>query len=122
MASKALWFGLLAAPVAWMTQLVATYSLEEWFACAPATTDRGQILGIGVRPFALGITVVLGAVALAGGVVAMRSLRAARTSQDPAGRAHWMAYAGILNTALYLIIILANVAPPLILQVCEVSP
>jgi hypothetical protein len=122
MATKALWFGLLAAPVAWMTQLIATYSLEEWFACAPATTDRGQILGIGVRPFALGITVVLGAIALAGGVVAVRSLRTINASADPAGRARWMAYAGILNTALYLIIILASVAPPLILQVCEVSP
>ena len=122
MASKALWFGLLAAPIAWMTQLVATYSLEEWFACAPATLDRGQVLGIGVRPFAIGLTIVFGVIALAGGVVAIRSLRTINESNDPSGRARWMAYAGILNTALYLIIILANVAPPLILQVCEVSP
>ena len=122
MASKALWFGLLAAPIAWMTQLVATYSLEEWFACAPATTDRGQILGMGVRPVAIGITAILGVVALAGGVVAIRSLRTIDNDNDVTGRARWMAYAGILNTALYMIIILANVAPPLILQVCEVSP
>jgi hypothetical protein len=122
MSSKALWFGLLAAPIAWMTQLVATYSLEEWFACAPATTDRGQILGMGVRPFAIGLTVAFGAIALAGGVVAVRALNKVNESADPSGRARWMAYAGILNTALYMIIILANVAPPLILQVCEVSP
>ena len=119
---RALWFGLLAAPIAWAVQLIATYSLEEWFACAPATTRTGEILGIGVRPFALGITIVLGAIALAGGAVALRSLRKIDASHDRAGRARWMAYAGILNTALYAIIIVASIAPPLILQVCEVSP
>ncbi|MGH2808600.1 MAG: hypothetical protein ACRDKT_15150 [Actinomycetota bacterium] len=121
--SLGLWFGLLAAPLAWITVLVATYSLEEWFACAPSTAARGEILGIGVVPFALGLTVLFGAIALAGGVVALRCLRRIKvTDNDISGRARWMAYAGILNTVLYTIAIVTNAAPPLILQVCQVSP
>jgi hypothetical protein len=33
-----------------------------------------------------------------------------------------MALAGIMNSVLYLIVILASFGPPLLLDVCEVSP
>ena len=46
--SRALWFGVLGSPVAWLGHLLLNYSLEEWFACSPATTDRGEILGFSV--------------------------------------------------------------------------
>jgi H+/Cl- antiporter ClcA len=120
--SKALWYGLLAAPLAWITQLVVNYSLEEWFACSPSSTDKGQILGLDVRAFALGVTVALGVVAALGGVVAVRCLRRINNGDDVTSRARWMAYAGILNSVLYLFIIVASVAPPLILPVCEFLP
>lgn len=120
--SAALWYAILAAPLAWITQLVVTYSLEEWFACSPSATDEGTILGLDVRTFALGVTLVLGAIAVAGGVVAGRCLRRIRNGGDITARARWMAYAGLLNSVLYLFIIVANIAPPLILRVCETSP
>ena len=151
--SALLWFGVLGGPVAWAMQLVLTYSLEEWFACSPATTDRGEILGLGVTTVALLITTILTAVAVASGLVSLgcyRKLRdnggertrsategganstlGERESQfhtwrshatEVRSRARWMAIAGMMNSVLYVIIILASFGPPIVLGVCEVSP
>ena len=118
-----LWFGVLGAPVAWAIQLVANYSLEEWFACAPATTDRGEVLGRSVPSTALAITIVLTLVALAAAAVSIALYRRfPSTDGERTIRAKWMALAGVMNGVLYLVLILASVGPPLLLDVCETSP
>jgi hypothetical protein len=71
---------------------------------------------------ALIVTGTLGAVALAGGLTALHCYRKLRAATETDSRAKWMAVAGIMNSILYLIVILASVAPPLLLQVCELSP
>lgn len=118
-----LWVGVLGAPFAWVTQLVVNYSLEEWFACSPGTRTEGEVLGIGVRAFAIGVTTLLTGIALIAGVAAIHCYRRTRTgaTNDVAGRVRWLARAGILNSALYLLIILPAFAPPLILDVCGPS-
>ena len=124
MSSALLWFGTLGGPAAWTVQLIVNYSLEEWFACAPATTVRGEVLGITVPTTALVVTAATTLIAVAAGLVSLRCYR--KITDDPAdevvSRARWMALAGIMNSVLYLIVILASVGPPLVLDVCELGP
>ena len=123
MSSALLWFGVLGGPVAWTTQLIVNYSLEEWFACAPSTTAQGEVLGLEVPTTALIVSAALTAIALAAGIVSVRCYRSIQANGDEvATRQKWMALAGIMNSVLYLIVILASFGPPLLLDVCEVSP
>lgn len=123
MSSGLLWFGVLGGPVAWTTQLIVNYSLEEWFACAPSTTARGEVLGLQVPTAAVIVSGALTAVALAAGIVSFVCFRRIRSDGDEVTtRARWMALAGIMNSVLYLIVILASFGPPLLLDVCQVSP
>ena len=118
-----LWFALLGAPLAWITQLVVGYSIEEWFACAPSTTETGQILGLGVRPAALLVVAVTIVVAIASGLVAWSCLRNAPDGDDQeARRIRWMALGGIMNSILYGLFIAVAIVPPLVLETCRVSP
>jgi hypothetical protein len=121
--SAGLWFGVLGGPIAWVFHMVIGYSLEEWFACSPSTTSPGEILGMDVRSIAILITIVFGAVATAAGLVALRYLRRAPGPRDEGSmRGRWMAVVGLMNSGLYLLIILGGFGPAFILQVCEVSP
>jgi hypothetical protein len=118
-----LWFGTLGAPAAWITHLVVGYSTEEWFACSPSNTSPGEILGLTVQQFIIIITVVFAFVAAAAGLVSfscLRKIQAADNTESP--RARWMAIAGIMNSVLYLLIILGGTAPGIILDICKTSP
>jgi hypothetical protein len=118
-----LWFGALGAPTAWITHLVVGYTTEEWFACSPSVTNPGEILGLTVQQFAVIITVIAGTVAVAAGIVSLSCLRRIQLTETPESRrAKWMAIAGIMNSVLYLLIILGGTAPALILDICETSP
>jgi len=123
MGSWLLWFGALGAPAAWTVQLLLNYSLEEWFACSPSATEEGRVVGVEVPTAALTVSGVLTLVAVAAGLVAAscyRKIRAA--SSDVESRASWMAEAGIMNSVLYVIVMVASFGPPLLLDVCEASP
>jgi hypothetical protein len=121
--SAGLWFGVLGGPTAWVLHMVIGYSLEEWFACSPSATTPGEIVGMDVRSVAIVITIVFGTVAAAAGLVALRYLRRApRPGDEGPMRVRWMAIVGLMNSVLYLLIILGGLGPALILDVCEVSP
>ena len=119
--SFALWFGVLAAPAAWAVQLVVNYSLDEWFACSPASTSPGRVLGLTTGSIAVIVAaaaVVLSVVAL---VVSARCFRSGPPSEDAErwGRARWMALAGMMNSVLYLLLIVLSFGPPAFLDPCE---
>jgi hypothetical protein len=118
------WFAVLAAPAAWATQLIVNYSLEEFFACSPGVTTQGEILGVRVPMLALGITAVLAVVAFAAGIISIAFYRRTRSlgHDDTSDRTRWMAVVGLMNSALYFLIMLASFVPPLIIGVCETSP
>lgn len=121
--SARLWFGVLGAPTAWAIALVVGYSLEEWFACSPATTDEGTILGFGVRPLATAVSTAMFLVAVGAGIVAWRCLARIRSEDDPTiQRARWMAIAGVMNSILYALAIVVTLLVPLLLRVCETTP
>jgi hypothetical protein len=122
--SRALWFGVLGSPLAWFGHLVLGYSLEEWFACAPATTDRGEILGLGVDLVAVMINSLMLVVAAASGLVAFGCWRRTRraTDGDSLDRSRWMAFVGAVEGAVFVPMILLGYLPPLILDTCSVTP
>ncbi len=122
--SAALWFGVLGSPMAWAGHLFLNYSLEEWFACAPATTDRGEILGFGVRSVSLVLNSVMALLAAAAGLVALASWRRLRrvTDGDTVQRSQWMAFAGTVEGAVFLAMILLGYVPPVVLHTCASTP
>ena len=122
--SAALWFGVLGSPLAWGGHLFLNYSLEEWFACAPATTDRGEILGFGVDTVSVVLNSVMALVAAAAGLVALASWRRLRrvTDGDTIQRAQWMAFAGTVEGAVFLAMILLGYIPPVLLRTCASAP
>jgi hypothetical protein len=142
--SGGLWFGVLAGPILWFVQLNVNYQWEELEACSPSTTHRGVVLGIGVRTLVVLVNTVITVVVLAALVGAARwyrrtavveagGIRAAPggsrrpcrgdTPHPPGERmrdiAHWMAIAGIINSALFLLIIVIGYAPAIMLKPCQ---
>ncbi|MGI9022490.1 MAG: hypothetical protein ACR2HV_04540 [Acidimicrobiales bacterium] len=125
--SLALWFGVLGSPLAWAGHLGVNYSLEEWFACSESAKEKGEILGVGVKTFSVVFNSAMLAVALLSGLVAYGCWKKLRgPSGDEADesleRARWMAFAGIVEAALFLGIILLGYLPVLTLDVCETTP
>ena len=128
--SVALWFGVLGSPLAWAGHLGVNYSLEEWFACSESAHDQtGELLGVGVKTFSLLFNSAMAAVALASGLVALSCWRKLRDQSGEGGsgdeileRARWMAFAGIVEAALFLGIILLGYLPSLMIDVCETTP
>ena len=127
--SVALWFGVLGSPLAWVGHLGVNYSLEEWFACSESAHHQGEILGIGVKPISLLFNSAMVAVALLSGLVALRCQRKLRNQngEEESGdeqleRARWMAFAGVVEGALFLGIILLGYLPSLMIDVCETTP
>jgi hypothetical protein len=117
-----LWIGIVLPATAWMIQLFALYMLEDFISCTPGSRTPGVILGVGVRPIALLITVVLGGATAAAGLSSLRIWRTvgeAAGEADPAGRTRWMALAGMMSSVLFLLIIVIKVVPPLLIGVCQ---
>ncbi len=126
--SVLLWFGVLGSPLAWVGHLGVNYSLEEWFACSESAHDKGEILGVGVKTISVVFNSAMVAVAVVSGLIALRCWRKLQAADgDENGderleRARWMAFAGIVETALFLGIILLGYLPSLMLDVCETTP
>jgi hypothetical protein len=125
--SGRLWFAVLTGPVLWVIQLYLNYQWEEVLACSPGATDTGHVLGIGVRTVILLVNTVAAAGTLAALAVAVRCYRrtgavedaGVRTTDHVRGTAHWMALAGIINSVLFLFLIVVGYAPELMLRPCQ---
>lgn len=145
--SLALWFGVLGSPLAWGGHLAFGYALEEWFACSPSATDRGELLGLSVDQASVGFNTLMVAVAAAAGLTALacwRRLRdgagevttaspgapatpatpgapATTAAGDTHDRSQWMAFAGVVEGAIFVPFILLGYLPPLVLGTCVTS-
>lgn len=116
----ALWFAVLGAPLAWAGQLAVNYMLEEVLACAPANRPSGVLLGMDVRRWLIISSVGFGVIALSSLLVALRSWRRLQEGDESTGRrALWMAKAGIVNSAIFLVPIALGLASPIVLDVCR---
>ena len=128
--SVALWFGVLGSPLAWVGHLGVNYSLEEWFACSESAHEEGKVLGVGVKTITLVFNSAMLALAALAGLVAYTCWKKLKAQGEGDGgdggdtleRARWMAFAGIVEAALFAGIILLGYLPALTLDVCETSP
>jgi hypothetical protein len=122
--SLALWFGVLGSPLAWLGHLGLNYSLEEWFACSTATTDRGEILGFTVDQASWTLNSLMALTAAAAGLAALSSWRRLTRASDGdvLERERWMAFAGMVEGVVFFGAILLGYLPPLLLDTCATSP
>lgn len=108
----ALWFGLLAAPLAWSAQLMVDYALIA-HACFPDAAMRDVPILASARTIVLAVSALAILAAVAGIVVATRSYGRAGGHHEsdrqqfhdapiPEGRARFMALAGVLASSLFL--------------------
>ncbi|HEY4347518.1 MAG TPA: hypothetical protein VGM80_08005 [Gaiellaceae bacterium] len=99
------WFGLLAAPLAWISQLV----LGSFFAEAHCEASQW---GTGWSPAVVGLTAAAALVAIAAEAAAARVFVELRTvdedSPGPSGRRRFFAVGGLVGNALFLVAILTS--------------
>jgi len=112
-----LWFGVLGAPAAWVTQHVTGIALTE-AACSAAYSDDVALDG-------LTIAVMAGAAAVAvlAELAAITVFRRTREAGDdpPASRVHFMAIVGMTIGPLFLAMILMSGLGVAILENCRQS-
>ncbi|HLZ34624.1 MAG TPA: hypothetical protein VKP13_11440 [Nitrospira sp.] len=106
-----LYYGMLAAPIAWIFDEGLSYMLNQ-HACS---TGHFYVLHI--------ITIVTAAVALSGLFVAFQQLLAAGHGNDDGGstrdRAYFMARLGIATSLGFSLVILALAVPRWVLTPCD---
>lgn len=125
----ALWFGLLAAPLAWSAQLMADYALIA-HSCFPSTGQRDTLLYPSVGTIVLIVSALAILTSIAGVVVAARSYgrigghhesdrQQFHDAPVATGRARFMALAGILASSLFLGGIVLHTVGILMLSPCR---
>jgi hypothetical protein len=108
----ALWFGVLAPPLAWALLLEVSYALVS-IACDGVS--RGLLLGVSLATLLL---------SLAGGFVAWGMYAGLRGAPDEraapvAGRERFMALGGLLSACVFSLVIVATAVPVLFLRTCD---
>jgi hypothetical protein len=128
-----LWFAVLGGAVAWSAHLLLGWGLEE-IACSPVSAGP-DVLGVSLTVWIGVLTVVLGAVTVAAGLLAYRFWRQSGAADpstriepgggDPepqslirGGRAGFMALFGLAANALFLLIIVYGGVSLLLLRPC----
>lgn len=125
-ALAALWFGLFGAPAAWSVQLMANYALVA-HGCFPSAEPRSTPVFGGLWTVALVVSIVALLVAAAAFLVARRSWLSTREEHHGdreallevgEGRTRFMAYAGMLVSALFVLGVIMATIPLFILSPC----
>ena len=118
--APAMWFAVAGPPVAWGLQFATGYWISQAH-CSGATggwTASGQA-------WAIALTVVAAAVAIAAGLVAVALFRGTRKvdheSGPPAGRTHFLSIVGMAITPLFTFIIVMNGVGVGVLSPCHPS-
>lgn len=114
------WIGVVAAPLAWVFQLIAGYAFQE-AGCAPIGVM--PVLDADTEPWIGAISVVAILLALAGGIAAALSLVGARAHEeaDPRGRIAFMGDAGLVISFVFLAVIVFGAVAVPSLDACHLS-
>jgi hypothetical protein len=119
--SFALWFGLLAPPLAWGAHLLMGDGIFE-LGCARGFTQK-EIVGLPLATAAIIESALMAGVTVLAGVLSYRAWRRLRRERDGTSldRATAIAVMGMASAAFYLAIILFGILPSLLLHACETS-
>jgi hypothetical protein len=121
-----LWFGIFGAPAAWALQTIVDYSLVSHY-CFPGQTPVRSPSFSGVRGTAFVVSSVVIVVALVAMITAFRSWGATRHGHSAEhhellevgeGRTRFMAFAGVLLSAVFLFAVLMNALPLITNSAC----
>ena len=121
-----LWFGIFGAPAAWALQIIVTYALVAHF-CFPHDRPRLTPTFEALRATGIVVSVIVLVVTLLALATAVRSWRAMRHGQGAErveqlevgeGRARFMAFAGVLLSAVFLFAVLMNALPLITNAMC----
>ena len=121
--SRALWFGLLAPPIAWATHLLLGDGIYE-LGCASGFS-RPAILGLSLDAWAVIQTAAFASVAALAGFLSWRlwsRLRRVAPGGVALERARALALIALGSSLLHLMIILFGLLPPFFIRSCAVSP
>lgn len=107
-----LWAAILAGPLLFLADLQTSYMLA------------GPACEAGARGILLPSTAVAAGLVVAAGMLAVRRLRTLPQDADPEGarvpdRNRFLAMAGVVLSAGFLLLIVANLVPKLILGLCD---
>jgi hypothetical protein len=113
-----MWFGLLAAPAAWVIQFLLGFGVTQ-AKCNPA----GTRWGVAIDTVTVAATVAAALVALLGCAAAFAVFRATRDagSAPPPGRIHFLSVLGLTTSPLFFLIILWSGVGVLSLKECVQS-
>jgi tetrahydromethanopterin S-methyltransferase subunit F len=121
-----LWFGIFGAPAAWALQTIVDYSLVSHY-CFPRQSPVRSPSFSGVRGTGFVVSSVVIVVVLVAMVTAFRSWRATRHGHSAKDnellevggeRTRFMAFAGLLLSAVFLFAVLMNSLPLITNSVC----
>ena len=117
--ARLMWFGVLGAPAAWVTQFLVGLALSE-AACNPP----GETRAVSVELIVTLVSAVALAVALLAAASALAVFRATRSaweesSAPPAGRIHFLAIVGLIVAPMMLAIIVLNGIGLIVLDPCR---
>lgn len=124
---RGLWFGLFGAAIAWSLHELVNYALSA-HACNPPGLRGAMPRVHALRVWEVIVSVVLLIVALAAGWTALRDWRTARSAHGRAegrqlevgeGRVAFMAFAGILLSAIFLFGIVMNLVSIIMVPPCR---
>jgi hypothetical protein len=107
-----LWFGILAGPVAWAFDLMASYALVKWVC---RTHNYGVLTLISIASLA----VVVGGAALSWTALVRTANDEPTDGGHPRQRARFMAVLGLATCALFTLQILAGAIPRWMLDACR---
>jgi hypothetical protein len=121
-ANARLWAGVLLAPAAWSVAELLGYVLVAR-ACdrEPAAGMARAGVTHGVVAVALGVIAIIGLAIATGNLRSVRDVGDKETTGGPParGRAHFMALAGVVMSALFVLGIVFFALPPLLVNWCN---
>jgi hypothetical protein len=124
--TRRLWFGIFGGPAAWALQTIVDYGLVSHF-CFPGDTPRRAPTFDALRATGIAVSVIVVVVTLLALAAAVGSWRATRHGHDAEhhellevgeGRARFMAFAGVLLSAVFLFAVLMNALPLITNAMC----
>jgi len=112
------WIGVVAAPLAWVFQLIAGYAFQE-AGCAPISGM--PVLDVDTEPWIGAISIVAIVAALVGMAAGAVTLRGATgdPAADPRGRIAFMGDAGIVVSLIFLAVIVFGAVALPSLDACD---